>query len=340
MKLIIQIPCYNEEEHLPQTLRDLPREVEGFDEVEIMVVDDGSTDRTAAVAREHGASVLSMHGNRGYGRAWMSGLIEAVERGADVVVNTDGDNQYRGSDVATLVGPILDGRADIVVGERPVMEIEHWSPLKKLLQRLGSRVVRRLSGTEVADAPSGYRAMTRDAATRLNLFNHWSPSLETLIQAGRSNLRVVNVPIGVNGPTRPSRLMKSMSHYIRRNGLNMLSAYVIYAPQRLFGLVALLFLVPSLFLAIRYLVLVYALGSTGHIQSVVVGAALFLCGVFTAMIGIVAHLLAINRRLLEELRYFERSRRAESRKHAAPTQRLVESKPGAQALASAGASAR
>lgn len=327
MKLVIQIPCYNEEEHLPQTLRDLPREVEGFDEVEIMVVDDGSTDRTAEVAREHGASVFSMNGNRGYGRAWISGLIEAVERGADVVINTDGDNQYRGADVPALVRPILEGRADIVVGERPVMEIEHWSALKKFLQRLGSRVVRRLSGTDVADAPSGYRAMTRDAAIRLNLFNHWSPSLETLVQAGRSNLRVVNVPIGVNGPTRPSRLMKSMTHYIRRNGMNMVSAYVIYAPQRLFGLLALLFFVPSLILAARYLILVYGFGSTGHVQSVVVGAALFLCGVFTAMIGVVAHLLAINRRLLEELRYLERSRRAENGTKASSARRIVETKP-------------
>ncbi len=327
MKLVIQIPCYNEEEHLPQTLRDLPREVEGFDEVEIMVVDDGSTDRTAAVAREHGTSVFSMNGNKGYGRAWMAGLTEAIRRGADVVVNTDGDNQYHGADVAALVGPILAARADIVVGERPVMEIAHWSPVKKLLQRLGSRAVRQLSGTEVADAPSGFRAMTRESILRLNLFNNFSPSLETLIQAGRSNLRVVNVPIRVNGPTRPSRLMKSTSHYIRRNGMNMVSAYVIYAPQRLFGLLALLFFIPSAALAIRYVVLVYAMGGEGHVQSVIVGAALFLCGVFTAMIGVVAHLLAINRRLLEELRYIERSRQAEGHKDAALQGRLVEAKP-------------
>lgn len=329
MKLIIQIPCYNEEDDLPKTLADLPRQVPGVDRVEWMVVDDGSTDRTADVAREGGADhVVSLRWNQGYGKAWAIGLEECVDRGADIIVNTDGDNQYHGPDVAALCAPIVAGQADIVIGTRPIDHIRHWSPLKRFLQKLGSAFVRTLSRTPVEDAPSGFRAMTRDAALRIKLYNDFSPSLESLIQAGRSNLRVVCVPIRVNGPTRPSRLMKSMFHYIRRNGWNMVNAYMIYRPTRLFGLLAAAFLLPALVLALRYVWLAWLVPSGGgHLQSVVLAGAMLVCGVFTGMVGFLAHLLAINRRLLEEIRYIERARRADERARTYLASTIRETKP-------------
>ena len=329
LKLIIQIPCYNEQDDLPKTLADLPRQVPGVDRVEWMLVDDGSTDRTVEVAREHGVDhIVALRWNQGYGKAWAVGLEQAIDRGADIIVNTDGDNQYFGPDVATLCEPIVRGQADIVVGTRPIDHIKHWSPLKRFLQKLGSSFVRTLSKTPVEDAPSGFRAMTRDAALRIKLYNDFSPSLESLIQAGRSNLRVVNVPIRVNGPTRPSRLMKSMTHYIRRNGWNMVNAYMIYRPTRLFGVMASVFLVPAVLLALRYIWLAWIMPSGGsHLQSVILAGALLVCGVFTGMVGFLAHLLAINRRLLEEIRYIERSRRAEERAKVYHESTLVEPKP-------------
>jgi glycosyltransferase involved in cell wall biosynthesis len=309
MKLIIQVPCLNEAEALPATLADLPRGVDGFDRVEIMVIDDGSTDGTADVARQHGADhVVRMNGNQGLARAFMAGIVAAVEFGADVIVNTDADNQYCADDIANLVKPILEGQADIVIGARPIVNIEHFSPAKRLLQRLGSHVVRKFSNTAVQDAPSGFRAMTREAALRLNVFSGFSYTIETIIQAGLSNLRIVNVPIRVNGPTRPSRLFKGNLSYIRRSIFTMLSVYLIYRPTHLFGWLSAAFLAPGLLLGVRYLILMALGGGTGHIQSVIACAILVLCGVFMAAIGVVAHLLSINRRLLEEIRYLERSR--------------------------------
>lgn len=330
MKLIIQIPCFNEEADLPKTLADLPRHVPGVDRVEWMLIDDGSTDRTVEVARAHGVDhVVALPWNVGYGRAWAIGLDEAIDRGADIIVNTDGDNQYHGPDVATLCEPIVRRQADIVIGTRPIDHIKHWSPTKRFLQKLGSAFVRTLSKTEVEDAPSGFRAMSRDAALRIKLYNDFSPSLESLIQAGRSNLRVVNVPIRVNGATRPSRLMKSMTQYIRRNGWNMVNAYMIYRPTRIFGIMAAAFLVPALALALRYIWLAWVPPVSGgsHVQSVIIAGALLVCGVFTGMVGFLAHLLAINRRLLEEIRYIERSRRADERARAFADSTIREPKP-------------
>lgn len=329
VKLIIQIPCFNEEADLPKTLADLPRHVPGVDTVEWMVIDDGSTDRTVEVARAHGVDhVVALPWNVGYGRAWAIGLDECIDRGADIIVNTDGDNQYHGPDVAALCQPIALRQADIVIGTRPIDHIRHWSPLKRFLQKLGSWFVRTLSKTPVEDAPSGFRAMSRDAALRIKLYNDFSPSLESLIQAGRSNLRVVNVPIRVNGPTRPSRLMKSMTQYIRKNGWNMVNAYMIYRPTRLFGILAAAFLLPSLALALRYVWLAWIFPSGGsHMQSVVLAGALLVCGVFTGMVGFLAHLLAINRRLLEEIRYIERARRADDRAKAHLESTIREPKP-------------
>ena len=309
LKLVIQIPCYDEEQTLAETLSALPQSIEGFREVEYLVVDDGSRDRTAEVARSRGVHHVVRHNhNQGLARAFMTGLRAAIERGADVIVNTDADNQYQGSDIPKLVRPILDGEADIVVGSRPIGTIRHFSPIKRLLQRLGSRIVRALSRTEIHDAPSGFRAMTRDAALRLNVFGSYTYTLETIIQAGLSNLRVANLPIGVNGPTRPSRLMRSMSSYVWRSLRTMLSVYLIYKPIRLFGLLSFLFLLPGFALAVRYLYFFMIGEGRGHVQSVIVGGVFVVCGIFMLAIATVAHLQSINRRLLEELRYLERSR--------------------------------
>lgn len=309
MKLIIQVPCYNEQQALPETLADLPREVEGFDRVEWLVVDDGSTDRTVEVALENGVDhVVRMNGNEGLARAFMAGLEAAIERGADVIVNSDADNQYRADGIPDLTRPILAGEADVVVGARPIATIQHFSAIKRLLQRLGSAVVRSLSGTEIEDAPSGFRAMSREAALRLNVFNSYTYTMETIIQAGRSKLRVINVPIQVNQPTRPSRLISSLPAYIWKSVGTILSAYLIYRPVKIFWLLSAIFLFAGAVLAVRYLVLAYVLGSIGHVQSVIASGVLALSGVFMAAFGIAAHLLAINRRLLEEIRYLERSR--------------------------------
>ena len=312
MKLIIQIPCLNEAETLPITLAELPCEVEGFDEVEILIIDDGSSDGTAEAALAHGAAhVVRMNGNQGLAHAFVAGLVAGTDLGADVIVNTDADNQYCGEDIASLVRPILKGQADIVVGARPIVEIEHFSPGKRLLQRVGSHVVRMISKTEVQDAPSGFRAMTRDAALRLNVFNGFTYTIETIIQAGLCNLRIVNVPIRVNGPTRPSRLFKGNASYIRRSIMAMLSVYLIYRPTYLFGGLAAAFLGLGLVLGVRYLIMMLLGEGTGHVQSVIACAILVLCGVFMAAIGVVAYLLGINRRLLEELRYLERTRQTQ-----------------------------
>jgi glycosyltransferase involved in cell wall biosynthesis len=309
VKLLIQIACFNEERTIAETLRDLPRRVPGCDAVEIVIIDDGSTDSTIAAAIAAGAThVVRLNGNQGYAAAVLAGLDACVRLGADVIVNTDGDNQYVGEDVAKLVEPILAGTADLVVGARPISHIKHFSLLKRALQKLGSSVVRSLSGTNVQDAPSGFRAMTRDAALRLNAFNGFSSTLETLVQAGRSNLRVVNVPIRVNPPTRDSRLARNMLHYLYRSTRAIIGAYLIYRPVKVFLSLAMLLLVPGAFLAARFLWL-KATGSTGaHVQSVVASGVLAVCGVFMLGLAVLAHLLAINRKLLEEVRYTLRTR--------------------------------
>jgi glycosyltransferase involved in cell wall biosynthesis len=307
MKLIIQIPCLNEAETLPTTLAALPREVPGFDEVEVLIVDDGSTDGTAAVARARGAHhVIRMNGNQGLARAFMAGLVAAIELGADVVVNTDADNQYRPEFIPALVRPILEGEADLVIGARPVHSIRHFSPVKRFLQALGSRVVRAACGADVRDAPSGFRALSRHAALRLNVFGDFTYTIETAIQAGLSNLRVVSVPVQVNPPVRPSRLFRSNLYYVCRCAATIAAVYVIYRPVHLFGALALAFFAPGLYLGVRFLYLFAAGEGGGHVQSLIACAILMLSGVFMSAVGVIAHLQKINRQLLEELRFLAR----------------------------------
>ena len=246
MKLIIQIPCFNEEGSLPESLKYLPRQIPGFDSVQWLVVDDGSTDRTVEVARAAGVDhIISLASNGGLAKAFSAGLEECLRLGADVIVNTDADNQYNADDIPLLVEPILRGEADMVIGERPISSIRHFSPLKKLLQKWGSAVVRSMSRTDVRDAPSGFRAFSRDAAMRLNVFSEYTYTLETIIQAGQEGMVVKSVPIRVNGETRPSRLVKSIGSCVKRSVLTMFRVFVIYRPMRFFGFLALLVFIPG-----------------------------------------------------------------------------------------------
>jgi glycosyltransferase involved in cell wall biosynthesis len=310
MLLIIQIPCWNEAKTLPSTVADLPQQVEGFDTVETLVIDDGSRDGTAAVAGTLGVNhVIRLNGHQGLARAFMAGLVAATERGADVIVNTDADNEFDARDLPALVRPILEGRAEIVIGARPIRTIHHFSPFKRFLQRRGSWVIRTLIRVEVADAPCGFRALTCDAALRLNVFGDFTYTLETIIQAHWSNLRIVSVPIRVHEPTRPSRLFRSNLGYGGRALWTLGNVYVIYRPTRIFSLLALGFLTPGIALVLVYLYLWMTGQGTGHVKLVLASAVLALCAVFMGAVGIVAHLQSINRRLLEELRYLARARR-------------------------------
>jgi glycosyltransferase involved in cell wall biosynthesis len=309
MKLIIQIPCFNEAETLPAVLADLPREIEGIDALEVLVIDDGSSDDTRQVALKHGVHhVVGFRRNQGLARAFMLGIRSCLERGADIIVNTDADNQYCGEDVATIVRPILEGRADLVIGARPIAEIRHFSLAKKMLQRLGSWVVRRVSGTNVTDAPSGFRAISREAALGLNVFSGYTYTLETLIQAGRRNMMVVSVPIRVNGELRPSRLVRSVFGYVTRSILTILRIFVIYQPLRFFLTISVIPLLGGLFLGGRFLVFHYLGGGSGHVQSLILAAVLLITSFNTVLLAILADLLSVNRHLLEELQRFERSR--------------------------------
>jgi glycosyltransferase involved in cell wall biosynthesis len=310
MKLIIQIPCFNEEESLPVALSKLPRVVPGFDVVEWLVIDDGSSDRTREVALQHGVDhVVGFTTNRGLARAFMHGIKSCLERGADVVVNTDADDQYDARDIPSLTAPILDGRAEIVVGERPITSIEHFSFVKKVLQRLGSGVVGFVSGTSVKDAPSGFRAFSRDAAARLNVFSNYTYTLETIIQAGQKNIAIISVPVRVNRDLRPSRLVRSVPSYVQRSIATMLRILVVYRPFRLFFSVALLFFTVGCAFGVRFLYF-YATGDgKGHVQSVVLAATLIVIGFQTGLLAFVADLLSVNRRLLEELLEEQRKRR-------------------------------
>jgi glycosyltransferase involved in cell wall biosynthesis len=314
-KLIIQIPCYNEAATLPAVIRDLPRSLAGVGAVEYLVVDDGSADRTAEVARSLGVHhVVSLGTNRGLAAAFRAGIDACLERGADIVVNTDGDNQYCGEDVARLVAPIVEGRAGMVVGERPIQSTAHFSATKKLLQRFGSAVVRGLSGTKVKDAPSGFRAFSREALLRMNLTSDYTYTIESIIQCGRRGIRVESVPVRTNGPTRESRLMRSTGSYVGHSLGTMLRVWLSYSPLRIFLGAAAVFIAGGLGLSIRFLVLLAAGRGGGHVQSLILAAVLFFLGFQLVVIGLLADLVSVNRRLIEQLRYDQRLTRFAARR--------------------------
>lgn len=301
MKLIVQIPCFNEEATLPRTVADIPREIPGVDVVEVLIVDDGSTDRTVEVAHACGVDhVIRNTGNRGLAFTFARALQASLERGADIVVNTDGDNQYEGASIPRLVAPIVERRADIVVGDRRTDRVDHFSPTKKTLQKLGSRVVRFLSGVEVRDAVSGFRAYSREAAIATNVLSQFSYTIETIIQAGVSGMKVVSVPVGTNPKTRESRLFKSIPSFIRKQLVTLVRAYVMYRSLRFFsglGLVlTLLGAAPILRFLADYFV---GAGGEGMVQSLVIGTALLITGVLSFALALIADAVAMNRRLLE-----------------------------------------
>ena len=304
MKLIIQIPCYNEAETLAIALNALPRQVSGFDSVEWLIIDDGSQDETVRVARENGVDHVVRHtSNQGLARGFMTGLDSCLRLGADVIVNTDADNQYNADDIPALTAPILEHRADIVVGARPIDTIEHFSFVKKLLQKLGSWVVRVASKTDIPDAPSGFRAMSRAAAQRLMVFNDYTYTLETIIQAGQKNMAITSVPIRVNEDLRPSRLVKSIPSYIKRSIVTIIRIFIIYRPFSFFGSIGAALFGAGFLLGLRFLWLYLGGEGEGHVQSLILASALLLMGFQTLLVAFLADLLAANRKLMEDVRF-------------------------------------
>jgi glycosyltransferase involved in cell wall biosynthesis len=318
MKLIIQIPCLNEERALPVTLGDLPRRVEGFDQVEWLVIDDGSTDRTVEVAREHGVEhVVRLTNNKGLAQAFQAGLDACLKLGADVIVNTDADNQYNAADIPKLVAPIVRGEADLVIGDREVKSIEHFSPTKKMLQRLGSWIVRRASGTTVPDTTSGFRAYNREAALQVQIVSRFTYTLETVIQAGKMLVAIDHVPIRTNPKLRESRLFKSVASYVRTNAVAIFRVYTTYEPLRVFLTAAAVIAVAAMFVWGRFLIFFIQGEGQGHVQSIVLGSMLFVVAVQLAALGVIGDLLSSNRVLIQ--RTLERTRRIELQLEVPPS---------------------
>lgn len=302
MKLIIQIPCYNEEKTLPIALAALPRTIDGIDQIEILIIDDGSTDNTLAVARQAGVEhIVRFPQNRGLAKAFMAGIDKSLAVGADIIVNTDADNQYEANDIPVLLAPILDGTADFVVGERPISEIKHFTPLKKILQKLGSWVVRVASKTDIPDAPSGFRAISREAAKRLHVFSEYTYTLETIIQTGQRGFAVASVPVRTNADLRTSRLVKSIRSYVVRSMSTIIRVFMTYKPFRFFAVPGFTFFIVGFLIGLRFLYF-YAIGEgDGHIQSVILSGILLTTGFLMSVIGLVADLISVNRKLLEEI---------------------------------------
>ncbi|MBN1441012.1 MAG: glycosyltransferase family 2 protein [Anaerolineales bacterium] len=313
MKLVIQIPAYNEEQTLPTVLRALPRRLPGIREIEVLVVDDGSTDRTVRAAEQAGADgILSLPAHRGLAAAFAAGLEESLRRGADIIVNTDADNQYSAGDLPALIEPILAGKASLVVGDRGTAALKWFSPGKRLLQRFGSALIGWISGLHTPDAASGFRAFTRDAALRTLVMSGYSYTLETLIQAGARGEAVVFVPVRANPPARPSRLASGTLNYLFFSGATLLRSFVMYRPLRVFSILGGLFLLAGLFLSLRYLYFAASGFGAGHVQSVILAAVLLIVGTMIFCIGLVADLIGFNRRILEENLF--RTRRMELEK--------------------------
>lgn len=308
MKLIIQIPCYNEAETLEIALNDLPKQIDGIDEIEYLIINDGSQDNTVEVAKNWGVNyVVNFKCNKGLAKGFMAGLDACLRQGADIIVNTDADNQYCGEDIEKLVRPILDGKADIVIGERPIDQTEHFSPMKKRLQHIGSWTVRVASKTDVPDAPSGFRAYSREAALRMNVVNEYTYTLETIVQAGRNKMAITSVPIRTNPELRSSRLFHSMFGYIKKSMLTIVRAFMMYKPLRFFTIIGGIIFAIGLIIGIRFLVYFFMGQSGGHIQSLILASTLLMLGFQTFVSGLLADLIASNRKLLEDTQ--ERVRR-------------------------------
>ena len=301
MKLIIQIPCYNEEQTLPETVKDIPRKIEGVDQVEILIIDDGSTDKTVEIAKEIGVDhIVRNICNKGLARSFLAGLDACLRLGADIIVNTDGDNQYKGEDIPKLIEPILKEEADIVIGDRQTDKVAHFGFAKKKLQKIGSWVIRGLSETDVPDAVSGFRAFRREAAMQMNIVSPFSYTIETIIQAGKKHLAVTSVPIGTNPKTRESRLFKSIPRFIERSLTTMIRMYTMYQPLRVFFYIGFFFILAGLIPSVRFLIYYFMGQGGGHIQSLIFAAILFIVGFQVLVVGLVADVISFNRRLIEE----------------------------------------
>lgn len=315
MKLIVQVPCYDEEKTLPATLRDIPRAVPGVDSVEILVIDDGSTDRTVEVAKDMGVDhIVRNKKNIGLARSFRRGLDECLKHGADIIVNADGDNQYCGQDIPKLIEPILRGQAELVIGDRQTATIPHFSKTKKILQWLGSYAVRKLAGVWVPDAVSGFRAISRDAALQLNIVSSFSYTIEMVIQAGKKHMTVASVPVRTNPKTRESRLFKSVPKFVERSLATMVRMYAMYQPLRVFFIIGAALSLIGLLPVLRFVFLYFTEGGAGHIQSLVLGGVLMLMGFVTLIVGLVADLISFNRQLIEMT--LERVRRLELEQRA------------------------
>lgn len=304
MKLMIQIPCFNEEETLGITFKDLPKKIDGIDEIEYLIINDGSSDNTVKVARELGFHhVVSFNRNKGLAKGFMAGIDACLHIGADIIVNTDADNQYCGADIEKLVRPILENKAEIVIGARPIDSTEHFSWKKKKLQHLGSWVVRAASGTNIPDAPSGFRAYSREAALHLNVTNEYTYTLETIIQAGHNKIAMTSVPIRTNGELRPSRLFKSIWRYMKRSASVIIRSFMMYRPLKFFGSIGALLILIGVMIGFRYLYYMYTGEGAGHTQSLILTAILILMGVQIFIVGLQADIIAANRKLLEDIQY-------------------------------------
>jgi len=304
MKLIIQIPCYNEEVTLPKTIADLPRHIDGISEIEYLIINDGSTDRTVEVARECGVQhIVNFKQNKGLARGFAAGLDACLHLGADIIVNTDADNQYCADDIAKLIQPILDGKADIVIGQRPIDEIEHFSKKKKIFQHLGSWVVSEVSSADVADTTSGFRALSREGALRTNVINDFTYTLETIIQAGHSKIPIATVPIRTNPQTRESRLFKGINGYIKRSLPVIIRSFVTYKPLRFFVIIGVILLVIGIIPGIRFLIFYFSGKGEGHVQSLLLATISILAGFQTITLGLLADIIAANRKLIEDIQY-------------------------------------
>jgi glycosyltransferase involved in cell wall biosynthesis len=336
MKLVVQIPCLNEAQTLPETLAEIPRDIEGVDEVELLVIDDGSTDDTAAVARRHGADhVIQLKHTQGLAHGFQTGVERALELGADIIVNTDGDNQYPGRFIPRLVKPVVEGQADIVIGDRQVAKVPHFSPLKRWLQRLGTASVRRFSGTDVKDATSGFRALSREAALQLIVLSDYTYTLETIVQAGKKNLKTASVPIEANRTDRPSRLFRSMFGYIWRSATTLLRLHILFEPLRFFSIISFVLMLAGTAIGVRFLYYYFSGVGSGKIQSLILAAILLIIGFNVFVIGLLSANLATNRKLLEGCLYRLRRMETHDRRAGASPQGSQASRPSPAEIASA-----